>query len=61
MAKKLVKVMVHVNEFIETQIEVDDSKNLETQVVDWAKREYPQADVVTDYFEEDDPFIAIYK
>ena len=61
MSKKLVTVMIHINEFKEVQIEVDDNKNLENQVVDWAKRQYPQTDVVTDYFEDDDPFVAIYK
>ena len=61
MAKKLVTVMVHINEFKEVQIEVDDNKNLEDQVVDWAKRQYPLTDVVTDYFDDDDPFVAIYK
>jgi short-subunit dehydrogenase involved in D-alanine esterification of teichoic acids len=61
MAKKLVTVMVHINEFKEVQIEVDDNKNLEDQVVEWAKRQYPLTDVVTDYFEDDDPFVAVYK
>ncbi len=61
MAKKLVTVMVHINEFIEVQIEVDDNKNLEDQVVNWTKRQYPLTDVVTDYFEDDDPFVAVYK
>ena len=61
MAKKLVTVMIHINEFIEVQIEVDDNKNLEDQVVNWTKRQYPLTDVVTDYFEDDDPFVAVYK
>lgn len=61
MAKKLVTVMVHINEFKEVQIEVDDNKNLEDQVVDWAKRQYPLTDVVTDYFDDKEPFVAIYK
>ena len=61
MAKKLVTVMIHINEFKETQIEVDDNKNLEDQVVEWTKRQYPQTDVVTDYFEDDDPVVAVYK
>ena len=61
MAKKLVTVMIHINEVKEVQIEVDDNKNLEDQVVDWAKRQYSVTDVITDYFEDDDPVIEIYK
>ena len=61
MAKKLVTVMIHINEFKEVQIEVDDSKNLQNQVVDWTKRQYPLTDVVADYFDDKEPFVAVYK
>ena len=61
MAKKLVTVMIHINEFKEVQIEVDDSKNLQDQVVNWTKCQYPLTDVVADYFDDKDPFIAVYK
>jgi hypothetical protein len=61
MSKKLVTVMIYINEVKEVQIEVDDNKNLEDQVVDWAKRQYSVTDVITDYFEDDDPVIEIYK
>lgn len=63
MAKKLVTVMIYINyinEVEEVQIEVDDSKNLQDQVVNWAKRQYPLTDVITDYF-EGDLVIEIYK
>lgn len=53
--------MIQINELKEVQIEVDDNKNLEDQVINWAKCQYPQTDVVTDYFEEDNPVIEIYK
>lgn len=61
MAKKLVTVMIHINEFKEVQIEVDNSKSMEQQVVDWIKCKYPLTDVVADYFDENDPFVAVYK
>ncbi len=61
MAKKLVTVMIHINEFIEVQIEVNDRKNLQSQVVSWTKRQYPLTDVVADYFDDEKPFVAVYK